>query len=128
MIEAEVNKLLEVGYIVEIQFTKWLSYMVVVPKGLDKWMMCTDYTDLNKVYPKDPYPLPRIHILVDSIVGYAMLSMMDVYQGYYQIFITEKDMDKTTFITNKCVYYYREMLFWLKNVGSDIPKAYQKNI
>jgi hypothetical protein len=31
--------------------------------------MCIDYTNLNKAYPKDPYPLPRIDQIVDSISG-----------------------------------------------------------
>ncbi|RDY06588.1 Retrovirus-related Pol polyprotein from transposon 17.6, partial [Mucuna pruriens] len=29
--------------------------------------MCTDYTDLNRAYPKDPYPLPSIDRLVDEV-------------------------------------------------------------
>jgi hypothetical protein len=28
--------------------------------------MCIDYTDLNKHYPKDAFPLPRINQVVDS--------------------------------------------------------------
>ncbi|KAL0449611.1 UNVERIFIED_CONTAM: hypothetical protein Slati_1517500 [Sesamum latifolium] len=43
--------------------------------------MCTDFTNLNKACPKDPYPLPRIDLLVDSTVGYELFSMMDAYQG-----------------------------------------------
>ncbi|KAK4406465.1 hypothetical protein Sango_0653000 [Sesamum angolense] len=36
--------------------------------------MCTDFTDVNKTWPKDPYPLPRIDLLADSTVGCAMFS------------------------------------------------------
>jgi hypothetical protein len=28
--------------------------------------MCIDFTDLNKAYPKDEFPLPRIDSLVDA--------------------------------------------------------------
>ncbi|KAL2231036.1 UNVERIFIED_CONTAM: hypothetical protein Sindi_1698000 [Sesamum indicum] len=31
--------------------------------------MCVDFTDLNKACPKDPYPLPRIDVMVDSTAG-----------------------------------------------------------
>ncbi|KAL0416179.1 UNVERIFIED_CONTAM: hypothetical protein Slati_3449800 [Sesamum latifolium] len=65
IIEEEVNKLLKAGYISEIQYTSWLSNIVIVPKASGKWHMCTDFTDLNKDCPKDPYPLPRIDLLVD---------------------------------------------------------------
>ncbi|KAL0431915.1 UNVERIFIED_CONTAM: hypothetical protein Sradi_0817500 [Sesamum radiatum] len=58
VIEEEVAKLLKAGYITEIQCTSWLSNVVIVPKALRKWHMCTDFTDLNKACPKDPYRLP----------------------------------------------------------------------
>ncbi|RDY06334.1 hypothetical protein CR513_09686, partial [Mucuna pruriens] len=44
-----------------------------------RWRMCTDYTDLNKAHPKDPYPLPSIDRLVDGVLGFALLSFMDAY-------------------------------------------------
>ena len=47
--KAEANKLLSVGCIEEAQYTTWLSNVVLVKKANDKWRMCVDYTDLNKV-------------------------------------------------------------------------------
>ena len=44
--------------------------------------MCMDFTDLNKACPKDSFPLPRIHQLVDATSGHALLSFMDAYSGY----------------------------------------------
>lgn len=32
--------------------------------------MCVDSTDLNVVWPKDPYPLPNIERLIDGSPGY----------------------------------------------------------
>ncbi|KAL0454584.1 UNVERIFIED_CONTAM: hypothetical protein Slati_0797600 [Sesamum latifolium] len=70
IIEEEVNKLKEAGYVSEVQYTDWLANVVVVLKASGKWRMCTDFTDLNKACLKDPYPLPRIDLLVDSTAGY----------------------------------------------------------
>ncbi|KAL0433559.1 UNVERIFIED_CONTAM: Retrovirus-related Pol polyprotein from transposon gypsy [Sesamum latifolium] len=95
-----------------------LSNVVVVPKAFEKWRMCTDFTDLNKAYPKDPYPLPRIDLLMDSIAGCALFSMMDAYQGYHQIFMAEEDRDKASFVTENGVYCYNVMPFGLKNAGA----------
>ncbi|KAL2226321.1 UNVERIFIED_CONTAM: Retrovirus-related Pol polyprotein from transposon opus [Sesamum indicum] len=58
----EVAKLLEAGYVSEVQYTDWLSNVVLVPKSSGKWRMCVDFTDLNKACPEDPYPLPRINV------------------------------------------------------------------
>jgi len=39
--------------------------IVLVNKGNEKWQMQTNYIDLNKVCPKDVYPLPSVDQLVD---------------------------------------------------------------
>ena len=54
----------------------------MVKKANEKWRMCVDFTDLNKAYPKDSYPLPRIDQLVDSTAGHELLSFMDAFSGY----------------------------------------------
>lgn len=88
--------------------------------------MCTNFTDLNKACPKDAHPLPRIDLLVDSIGGCALLSMMDTFQGYHQIFMAEEDQDKTSFITEKGMYCYKVMSFGLKNVGTTYQRLVNK--
>jgi hypothetical protein len=59
-IGVEVFKLLAAGFIRECQHLVWLANRVLVPKKFGGLRMCIDYTDLNKHYPKDPFPLPRI--------------------------------------------------------------------
>ena len=53
--------------------------------------MYVDFTDLNKVCPKDSYPLPRIDQLMDSTAGHMLLSFMDAFSGYNQIRMDEAD-------------------------------------
>ena len=76
--------------------------------------MCVDFTDLNKAYPKDSYPLPRIDQLVDSTAGYKLLSFMDVFSSYNQIRMDEVDQEKTSFVTNPGLFCYKVMPFRLK--------------
>ncbi|RDX75752.1 hypothetical protein CR513_44333, partial [Mucuna pruriens] len=66
-------------------YPTWLTNVVMVKKPNGKWRMCTDYTDLNKACPKDPYPLPSIDQLVDGASSFALLSFRNVYSGYNQI-------------------------------------------
>jgi hypothetical protein len=54
----EVERLLVSRAIREVQYPIWLSNTVVVKKKNGKWKVCIDFTDLNKAYPKDPFPLP----------------------------------------------------------------------
>ena len=81
--QSEVQKLLDAVVIREVQYPEWLANVVMVPKKNGSWRMCIDFTTLNKVCPKDEFPLPRIDTLVDAAVGSVMLSMLDCFSGYH---------------------------------------------
>ena len=81
----EIAKLLVAGFIKEVYHLECLANLVLVRKNSGKWRMCVDYTGLNKVCPKDPFPLLRIDQVVDSTSGCETLCFLDVYSGYYQI-------------------------------------------
>ena len=51
-VRLEVRRLKEVGTIKEIFFPEWLANTVVVRKKNNKWMVCVDFTNLNRVCPK----------------------------------------------------------------------------
>ena len=57
----EIAKLLAAEFIKEVYHSDWLANLVLVKKKNRKWRMYVDYTGLNKVCPKDHFPLPRIH-------------------------------------------------------------------
>ncbi|KAK1553398.1 hypothetical protein Q3G72_034344 [Acer saccharum] len=88
--------------------------------------MCVDFTDLNKAYPKDSFPLPRIDQLVDAIAGHEMLSFMDAYSGYNQIKMHKLDEEKTTFTTDQWLYCYTVMPFGLKNARATYQRLVNK--
>ena len=58
-----------------------------------------EFTKLNKVCPKDRFPLLKIDQLIDATVGHDRMSFLDAYQGYHQIPQSEPDQEKTVFIT-----------------------------
>ena len=101
-------------------------------KANGKWRMCTDFTDLNKAYPKDSFPLPRIDQMMDSTAGHRLLTFMDAFLGYNQIKLAEEDQEKNAFITSQGLYYYKVMPFGLKNAGATyqrfINKMFNKQI
>ncbi|XP_025607612.1 uncharacterized protein [Arachis hypogaea] len=66
----QTASLLEAGFIRELDYSTWLSNVVLVKKHSGKWRMCVDYSDLNKACPKDCFPLPNIDALVDAAAGY----------------------------------------------------------
>jgi hypothetical protein len=60
VVKAEVQRLLDAGFIGEVTYPEWLSNVVMVKKKNETWWMSTDFTDLNKCRPKDGFPLTRI--------------------------------------------------------------------
>ena len=78
---------------------------VVVRKANGKWRLCIDYTDINKACPKDPFPLPRIDQIVDSTARCDLLSFLDAYSGYHQIFMMKEDEEKTAFHVVRTILY-----------------------
>uniref|UniRef100_A0A2N9H379 Reverse transcriptase domain-containing protein n=1 Tax=Fagus sylvatica TaxID=28930 RepID=A0A2N9H379_FAGSY len=85
----EVDKLLTANFIREVFYPDWLANIVMVKKTNGKWRMCVDFTNLNKAYPKDSFPLPRID-----------------------------QLENMSFITSKGLFCYKMMPFGLKNVGA----------
>ena len=81
----EIAKLLAAGFIREVFHSDWLANPILVKKKTEKWRMCVDYTGLNKVCPKDHFPLTRIDQIVDSTSGCEILFFLDAYSGYHQI-------------------------------------------
>jgi hypothetical protein len=60
--------------------------------------MCIEFTDLNKACPKDEFPLPRIDSLIDVVATSKLMSLLDYYSGYHQIWMKKEDEPKTSFI------------------------------
>jgi hypothetical protein len=115
--KAEVQRLLEVGFLREVHYPSWLTNVVMVKKKNGKWRMCTDFTDLNKCCLKDDFPLVRIDKVVDSASGCKIMALLDCFSGYHQIWLRKEDEEKTSFITPFGTYYYIRMPKGLKNAG-----------
>jgi hypothetical protein len=118
----EVKRLLSVGVIREVTYLEWLANTVMVKKANGKWRMCVDFIDLNKAYPKDEFPLPRIDSLVDAAASSELMSLLDCYSGYHQIWMKKEDEPKTSFITTSGTYCYLRMPEGLKNVGGSFSR------
>lgn len=102
--------LLDVGFISPIDYAKWISNLVHVTKPTGGIKICTNFGDLNKVCPKDDFPLPNINIIVDLTAGYEMLSLMDN-------------------IFHLCLWYLllECYAFWSQEYRSNISKSYDNH-
>jgi hypothetical protein len=118
----EVKRLLGAGVIREVKYPEWLANTVMVKKANGKWRMCIDFIDLNKACPKDEFPLPRIDSLVNAAASSELMSLLDCYSGYHQIWMKKEDKLKTSFITPSGTYCYLWMPEGLKNAGGSFSR------
>ena len=123
-IDEEVSKLLQARAIREVDYPDWLVNVVLVKKANGKWRLCIDFTDVNRAYPKDSFPLPRIDLIMDITAGHEFLSFMDAFSSYNQIRLDPNYQEKTSFVTGQGTYCYQVMLFWVQESGGAV---YQKS-
>ena len=57
-LQDEVDRLLKIEFIRESYYPNWLANLVLVIKLNGKWRTYIDFTNLNKAYPKNNFPLP----------------------------------------------------------------------
>ena len=127
-IETEVNKLIEAGFIREVQYPEWIINIILVKRKNGQIRVCVDFRDLNNACPKDDFPLPITEVMVDGTTGHEALSFMNDSSGYNQIQMNLKDEELTAFHTPKGIYYCKVMPFGLKNTGATYQRAMQKNV
>ena len=84
--------------------------------------MCIDFTDLNKAYPKDDFPLLRIDKVVDDASNSQLMSLLDCFSRYHQIWMKKEDEEKTSFTTPFGTYCFVRMPEGLKNAGQSFSR------
>ena len=122
----KVARLLAAEFIREIYHFEWLANFVMVPKKDDSLRMCIDFNHINRAYPKDHFPLPRIDQIVDSTAGCERLSFLDACSGDHQIRLYGPNEIKKTFITPFGCFCYVTMPFGLKNASDTFMRMIQK--
>ena len=122
----ELDMLMNKGLIRE-SYSPWACSPLIVPKkGPKKWRFCVDYRPVNKVTKKDAYPLPRIDEMLETFGGAKWFSSLDLFSGYWQVAMDEKDGEKTAFVTKWGTYEFNVMPFGLCNTPAMFQRLMNK--
>jgi hypothetical protein len=113
-LKIQLKDLLNNGYI-RPSSSPWGYPALFASKKDKEFHLCVDYRPLNVVTFKNKYPLPRIDILFDQLVGAQVFSKFDLHSRYHQIKICVKDIAKTAFSTRYGMFEYLVMTFRLTN-------------
>jgi hypothetical protein len=113
-LKKQLQELLDKGFI-RPSTSPWGCPTLFVKKKDKSLRLCIDYRPLNAVTIKNKYPLPRIDILFDQLVGAKVFSKIDLRSGYHQIKIRASDIPKTAFSTRYGLYEFLVKSFGLTN-------------
>jgi hypothetical protein len=116
-LKRQLQELLDKG-LIRPSTSPWGCPALFVKKKDESLRLCVDYRPLNAVTIKNKYPLPRIDVLFDQLVGANVFSEIDLRSGYHQIKIRASDIPKTAFSTRYGLYEYLVMSFGLTNASA----------
>jgi hypothetical protein len=102
-------------YFIHPSSSPWGCPILFISKKDRGLRLCVDYRPLNTVTVKNKYPLPRIDILFNQLVGAQVFSKIDLHSSCHQIKIRDKDILKTTFSMRYGLHEYLGMSFGLPN-------------
>ena len=61
--------------------------------------------------------------LLQRVTSYGMMSLLDGFSGYNQVWVKKEDRHKTTFTTPWGTFEYIRMSFGLTNIGATFQRA-----
>jgi hypothetical protein len=100
IVKHDIDKLLATCFIKPIEEATWLSPIVVIPKKNGKFIICVDFIKFNVATKKDPYLLPSIDEVINTIAGHEVYTFLNDFSKYHQISKTLEDQYKTTLVTD----------------------------
>lgn len=107
-------KEMEDGDIIRPSRSLWASPVVLVKKkGTTDLRFCVDYRKLNKLTKIDPYPIPNMDTILETLSGSHWFSKLDVKSMYWQVRLDEGSKEKTAFVVHCGQYEFNVMPFGL---------------
>ena len=113
-VKAQIDQLLNLG-IIQASDSPWSSAVVTVRKKDGGVRICVDYRGVNGVTAPDPYQMPFIEDILDTLASAKFLSKIDLNKGFHQIPVNKADMHKTAFCTPWGKFQFARMPFGLRN-------------
>jgi len=77
VIESEVKKLIDSGFVRKEQHSDWVANIIPFPKKNEKIQICINYHHLNVTCHKEEFSLPIMDVMIDNTCGFERMSFMD---------------------------------------------------
>lgn len=78
--------------------------------GIKNNRLVIDFRKLNEQTIADRYPMPSIPMILANLGKARYFTTLDLRSGYHQIYLAEKDREKTSFSVNGGKYEFADYL------------------
>lgn len=100
----------------------WASSCLLVAKSDSLLRFCTHFCKLNSVTNPDCFPLPQVDDCVDQVGSAKFVTKLDLLRGYWQLPLSQRAQEISSFVIPLGLYSYRVMSFGLRNA----PATFQR--
>lgn len=99
-VEAELKRLIDIGYFEPVKNSKWASPIVIVPKQDGNIRLCIDCkVTVNRFVQMEHYPLPKVEDIFASLSNSKVFCVIDLKGAYQQIKLSENSRELLTINT-----------------------------
>ena len=124
-VEGELDRLVEQGILIKVDYSDWAAPIVPVPKSDGAVRICGDYkVTINPSLQVDQYPLPRPSDLFTCLTGGKLFTKLDLTAAYQQMLLDEPSSRLVTINTTKGLFRYSRLPFGVASA----PAVFQKTM
>lgn len=118
-----LEKMEREGIIEKVEgYSKWISPLIVVPKGVNDIRCCVDMREPNLAIKRVVFPIPTIEFILCKLRNCGIFSKIDIKSAYHHVELHESSRYITAFMTHKGVMQFRRLTFGLCSA----PEIFQK--
>jgi len=121
LVQNEIDEMLKMCIITHSD-RPWTSPIVIVPKPDGSIRLCVDYRRVNSLTVPDPFPLPRVEVLVEKLGQANYLTKVDMTRGYWQVPLDDASIPVSAFVTPTGHFQWRYMPFGLNNAPATFSR------
>nr|CAD2158036.1 unnamed protein product [Meloidogyne enterolobii]CAD2205428.1 unnamed protein product [Meloidogyne enterolobii] len=118
-VNAELDRLVEIGAIKPINFSHWAAPVLAVKKKNGKTRICIDFsTGLNNALELNRHPLPRPEDIYMALNGAKLFSRLDLRDAYLQMELDEESKKLCAINTHRGLFQCQRLPFGVKSAPS----------
>lgn len=100
-VDQEIDKLLVQNIVEPVDHAKWETPIIIPIKSDGSIRICADYkAELNRALQANPYPVPVVQHLLQSLGHGTIFTKLDMAQAYQQLEVDDATAEAQTIVTH----------------------------